>query len=272
VFLKARDVKTYQDFDKHLKAGTTVVHLRHNLVGERAYMRREVLRKKGQSLQQVIELTDGSESELGRSTSKSSIQPVSRQRTSSRQRTTSPWSRSPSWSPPTTIQTRKRKPSRSPSLTSRYTASPSPRPSVKLEPQNVSIPENAGLPGSLWDPIVLDTTSDEEDWDDDETKSWPADFYAVDIVKYFQDHKARPRSVPAPQFFRQRFGLPFRSSTYSDHLARWKSAPQSAKDTVLAAQRTKPGLWSAFMRDNPAKDATHKSLSRKLRRAISVSD
>jgi hypothetical protein len=286
-------VKTYQDFDQHLKVGmaSMAVHLHHNLVGERAYMRKEVLRRKGQSLQdqqQVLELTDasGSESELGSqaTTSKSSRQPVSRR---GHQRRTSPWSRSPSWSPPATIQTRKRKPSselgrfkdthqhhallQSPFLVG--SQSPSPQPSVKLEPRNASIPENAGSPGSLWDPIVLDTTSEEEDWDDDEdTKSWPADFYAVDIVKYFQDHKARPRSVPAPQFFQQRFGLPFRSSTYSDHLARWKSAPQSAKDTVLAARRTPAGLWSAFMRDNPAKDATHKSVSRKLRLVTSTSD
>lgn len=86
MFLKARDVKTYQDFDRHLKVGmaSMAVHLRHNLVGERAYMRKEVLRRKGQSLQdqqQVLELTDasGSESELGSqaTTSKSSRQPVS---------------------------------------------------------------------------------------------------------------------------------------------------------------------------------------------------
>ncbi|KAF8240481.1 hypothetical protein L208DRAFT_1213320, partial [Tricholoma matsutake] len=43
IFLKARNVKSYQDFDEHLEAGmaSTVVHLRHNLVGECAYLRRE---------------------------------------------------------------------------------------------------------------------------------------------------------------------------------------------------------------------------------------
>ncbi|KAF8218467.1 hypothetical protein L208DRAFT_1351155, partial [Tricholoma matsutake] len=40
IFLKACNVKSYQDFDEHLEAGTasTVVHLHHNLVGEHAYL------------------------------------------------------------------------------------------------------------------------------------------------------------------------------------------------------------------------------------------
>ena len=295
MFLKARDVKNYQDFDRHLKAGTasTVVHLRHNLVGERAYRRKQLIQRKGKILDnklQVLELTDESESELGTfkpSRPKSSTQARSHQR--NHQRKTSPYPLSSSWSPPATILACKRKPSselehlkdtrrhcalprsspRSPSLGPRYTASSSPGPSIKQEPAEPSVRQSAGSPGTLEDPIILDIDS-EEDWDDDDedTKTWPADFYAVDIVQYFQDHKARQRSVPAAQFFQQCFGLPFRSSTYSDHLARWKVAPQSAKDAILAAQRTPAGLWSVFMRENPAKDAT----LRRLKRAISVSD
>ncbi|KAF8230069.1 hypothetical protein L208DRAFT_1157615, partial [Tricholoma matsutake] len=42
IFLKARNVKSYQDFDEHLEAGmaSTVVHLCHNLVGEHAYLQK----------------------------------------------------------------------------------------------------------------------------------------------------------------------------------------------------------------------------------------
>jgi HPt (histidine-containing phosphotransfer) domain-containing protein len=68
IFLKARSVKSYQDFDKHLEAGmaSTVVHLHHNLVGECAYLRKEALRWKDQSLKdqpKVLELTYESDQE-----------------------------------------------------------------------------------------------------------------------------------------------------------------------------------------------------------------
>ena len=169
VFLKAHDVKKCDDFDQHLKAGlaSTVLHLCHNLVGECAYRCKELIHRKGKSLEvprQVLELTDESESELGRT-------------------------HSPSWSAPATVQAHKCKPSsepaehlkdtrrqhalpQSPSLGSQYTASPSPRPSIKQEPEEFSVPQNAGSSGTLQDPIVLDIDSEEEDWDDGEdTKS-----------------------------------------------------------------------------------------------------
>ena len=88
----------------------------------------------------------------------------------------------------------------SPSLGSWYTASPAPGPSIKQEPEEFYIPQNAGSPGTLHDPIVLDINGEEEDWNDDkDTKTWPTDFYAVDIVQYFQDHKTR--DMLAAQFF-----------------------------------------------------------------------
>ncbi|KAF8224055.1 hypothetical protein L208DRAFT_1313474, partial [Tricholoma matsutake] len=45
IFLKACNVKNYQDFDWHLKAGMTLtaVHLHHNLVDECAYRQKEVV-------------------------------------------------------------------------------------------------------------------------------------------------------------------------------------------------------------------------------------
>jgi hypothetical protein len=91
------------------------------------------------------------------------------------------------------------------------------------------------LPGTLEDLIVCDIDSKEEEEDDEETKTWLANFYGINIAQYFQDHKTRKQSNTAAQFFKQHFGVWFHSSTYSDHLKCGNLAPQSAKDAAVAA-------------------------------------
>ncbi|KAF8233721.1 hypothetical protein L208DRAFT_1265437, partial [Tricholoma matsutake] len=120
VFLKSHDMKNCHDFDNHCKAGlaSKVVHLHHNLVGEHTCMHKELNHRKGKSLEvqrQVLELTDESESELGRtqpSRSKSMTCAPSHQ--CNPQQNTAPHPLSPSWSPPATIQACKHKPSSEP--------------------------------------------------------------------------------------------------------------------------------------------------------------
>ena len=163
-----------------------------------------------------------------------------------------------------TFSSRKRKPSaevprqhhhrplrqltpRSPSpqpLPDRYTASPSP-PAVivKAEPSDV---------------IVINGDSD-----DGSTRTWPADFYAVDIISCYTDCDHSRTS--AQEVFRNYFpDVPFRRSTFYEHRQRWKAAPQAMRDDAIAKGRTASGLWSVFMRKNPAKHAKTKAANKHL--------
>ncbi|KAF8064137.1 hypothetical protein FPV67DRAFT_1451370 [Lyophyllum atratum] len=127
------------------------------------------------------------------------------------------------------------------SLNSRYTASPSPEfQSIKPEP-GISL-----------------------------IRRWPADFYAVDVVKGFDALRTAPKGTTKGSVFNMLYGLKFSSSTFYEHQARWLAAPPDERDRAIAADRTVDGLWSTFMANNPAKGADIKATRKRMKRAASV--
>ncbi|KIJ90813.1 hypothetical protein K443DRAFT_657600 [Laccaria amethystina LaAM-08-1] len=83
---------------------------------------------------------------------------------------------------------------------------------------------------------------------------WYTGLYVVDVAKGLKLFNAN-RSVGKWQSkFSAAFNLPPppRRSFY-DQRDRWLIATQAQRDTALAAGRTLPGLWSAFVRDVPLK-------------------
>lgn len=114
-----------------------------------------------------------------------------------------------------------------------------------------------------------DAASDElySDTSDILVKAWPKDFFVVDVVKGFAEIDAGLREKqPLAAVFEAYFGVDFKSATYHDHRGRWNAAHPHAKELALSYRWTKPeGLWSYFMRSNPAKNAAVKAAQKKLR-------
>ena len=89
---------------------------------------------------------------------------------------------------------------------------------------------------------------------------WPADWFAIDIVNGF---RAIDASAPLGKETREHLmsrvcriyncHIPY--TTYNDQRQRWKKAPQSLREQVLAAGQTPLGLWSTFVREVPLKSA-----------------
>lgn len=106
--------------------------------------------------------------------------------------------------------------------------------------------------------------------DDGEEKTWPGDFFVVDVVDGFVAIKAaRKANQNAYDKFREVYGVPWSRSTYYDHLARWKQASDEAKERAISAGRNRPeGLWSTFMASNPAKDADIKASRRRFNKKV----
>jgi len=98
-------------------------------------------------------------------------------------------------------------------------------------------------------------------------KSWPGDFFVVDVIKGFADIDAGLREKqPLQTLFEDLFGVDFKGTTYHDHRRRWAAASPQSRQNALSSRRQLPdGLWSTFMRTNPAQNADKKARQRKLR-------
>jgi hypothetical protein len=98
-------------------------------------------------------------------------------------------------------------------------------------------------------------------------KAWPKDFFVVDVVKGFAEIDAGLREKqPLATIFKAYFGVDFKSTMYHNHQGRWNTTHPHAKELALSYHLTKhEGLWSFFMRSNPAKNATIKAAQKKLR-------
>jgi hypothetical protein len=96
---------------------------------------------------------------------------------------------------------------------------------------------------------------------------FPSSFYVVDVHKAFTFRSTYLLAME-PQF-EQFFQLPWKSSTYYDHKARWFNALRDARDNAVAAGYTEDGLYSRFLAVHATKDAEVKAARRKLRTANS---
>ncbi|KAF8545813.1 hypothetical protein OG21DRAFT_1491889 [Imleria badia] len=104
--------------------------------------------------------------------------------------------------------------------------------------------------------------------------SWLGDFYAIEIHNRFLelDHrKKQPRQTVAKIFYSV-FGVEFVPGTYYDHHAYWDAAPQSARDIATSAGQTSAGLYSQFMKKNPAKCAEQKAMRKRHACALATQD
>ena len=99
-------------------------------------------------------------------------------------------------------------------------------------------------------------------------KSWPADFYAIDIANCFQEIQQQRNKKNVRVIFEKHFAVPFKSSTFYDHQDRWKRASLDTKETFLLAGRTEAGLWVHFMTANSARDAALKAARRREARKM----
>jgi hypothetical protein len=101
------------------------------------------------------------------------------------------------------------------------------------------------------------------------SKMWPSEFHAVDIIEGFEfiDQMVVPGTTIEDAFSFQFGGICYVKTTYNDHLRRWQSSSQSAKDKVLTADHTRKGLWSNFMAKNPAPYAARKAAKKRLKNA-----
>lgn len=94
-------------------------------------------------------------------------------------------------------------------------------------------------------------------------KSWPADFYAIDIASCLQEIQHQRNKKKVQVIFEKHFAVPFKSSTFYDHQDRWQRASFDTKETFLSAGRTEAGLWVHFMAANSARDASLKAARRR---------
>ena len=92
---------------------------------------------------------------------------------------------------------------------------------------------------------------------------FPSSFYAVDVRTAFAFKTIGKLTVEA-QFMRF-FDLPWKSSTYYYHKARWCDAPRDAKDNAVAAGYSDAGRYSTFLEAHPVKDAELNTAKRRLR-------
>lgn len=102
--------------------------------------------------------------------------------------------------------------------------------------------------------------------DSERTKAWPQDFFVGDIVKGFAEIDAGLLlKKPLAVVFEELFGVDFTSSTYYDHRGHWNTAHAEAKELTLSFHRQRPeGLWSFFMRTNPAENAKRIAMRRQI--------
>jgi hypothetical protein len=109
---------------------------------------------------------------------------------------------------------------------------------------------------------------------DGEPRQWPGDFYSVEIHEGFVeiDRRKKLPHQTVTMIFKDVFGVEYIPGTYYDHRARWNNAPHSACEAVCKAGRTNGGLYSEFMKSNPAKHAKEKAVRKRFVRAVASED
>jgi len=85
------------------------------------------------------------------------------------------------------------------------------------------------------------------------SRRWPADWYAIDIVNGFKAvDDGAPHGKESSESMMARvnriYGCNIPYSTFNDQRNRWRRAPQSLREEVLAVGRTPSGLWSNLVR------------------------
>ena len=91
---------------------------------------------------------------------------------------------------------------------------------------------------------------------------FPSSFYAINVHRAFTFKLMNQLTIDAQ--FQQLFNLPWKSSTFYDHRARWLNAPRDARDRAIAVGYSDAGHYSVFLDAHPAKDADLKAAKRKL--------
>lgn len=288
VFLKARKVRSCIDLDKHIQriAESSAPHLRYNLPGERRYIRErlDVGSEKGKGKVHgptasggrrrrlppvtIISRESGSTPGPSRSTVTSSNTP----NLSSDDEATSVHSKTPlkrkavsthfSQSPPPMAQssTSKRLCSNpvdheiieiSSDSGESLDNSPLLHPSVKLEyPTSSPLIQRRSTSRSTSEQShSIDSDSSHSNNVPSKTSCrWPAHYYAIDVVAFFDDVDNHPKET-TKHIFSQHFpDTEFRRTTYYDNRSRWTTAKPSIKTQVLDGRRSSKGLWSHFLK------------------------
>ena len=93
------------------------------------------------------------------------------------------------------------------------------------------------------------------------TPKWPADFFAVDVAKCFDEVEDNAGEARVRSIFERHFGqwVSYKRSTFYEHRQRWAKASLEVKQTMLSAGRTKAGCWIIFMSTTPAPRARTKA-------------
>jgi len=242
IFLKASHVEDTLEFDKHLHASSkeTMPHLRHNLPGERRYVR-ERLKEIG--LGTVTSSTPSSTDDSGSEDRTVSVKkpqgcrrlspipfPILSNDLLSPKSTTSA---SPNTieNPPRDHQQRTK------------------RKRTEYSPEDPSKRIHGGS-----DTNILELSSDDDEprplspspskraaRSDDAGKRWPADYLVQDIVRFFSDCSEHPQEKLHTVFHCHFPTVSFHRSTYYDNLKRWKRAKQAVRDGVMGDK------WSVFI-------------------------
>ncbi|KIK32807.1 hypothetical protein CY34DRAFT_100723 [Suillus luteus UH-Slu-Lm8-n1] len=98
-------------------------------------------------------------------------------------------------------------------------------------------------------------------------RTWPRSFYTCEVADVFEAAAVDDgRSLKMK--FKDVYGpdVRFYASTFSDHLKRWKAAPPSSRSEFIEAGKTDDGLYSRFMKANPAPGGEVKAAKKCLAR------
>jgi hypothetical protein len=244
IFLKASHVEDTLEFDKHLHASSkeTMPHLRHNLPGERWYVR-ERLKEIG--LGTVTSSTPSSTDDSG-----SEDRTVSVKKPQGRRRLSPiPF---PILSNDHHLLSPKSTTSASPNTIENPPRDHKQRTKRKRTEYSPEDPSKRIHGGS--DTNVLELSSDDDEprppspspskraaRSDDAGKRWPADYLVQDIVRFFSDCSEHPQEKLHTVFHRHFPTVSFHRSTYYDNLKRWKRAKQAVRDGVMGDK------WSVFI-------------------------
>lgn len=101
---------------------------------------------------------------------------------------------------------------------------------------------------------------------------WPADFFAVSIVNFFDKIEDSASDRRVRSLFEHHFGrwVPFKRATFYEHRQRWEAATLDAKHAVLSAGYTQAGCWVNLMSTTPAPRARIKAARRRSTKQVNV--
>jgi hypothetical protein len=83
---------------------------------------------------------------------------------------------------------------------------------------------------------------------------WPCNFFAVDIVRCFEEIENGAIEDRVQEVFENHFGkwVPFVQATFYEHCKHWATGTHEARDAILPADHTIAGCWHNFMSTSPA--------------------